>query len=334
MTTQYQSTLNAIEETEQLISTLETPTNDNIQSQWPQVSGMMQRWNNDVSPAMTHMKTKADEPDPDRRMYGPKMVEKVLNLYTKYSEALVVLEERYSLCEPLWKAHEEKENNALNAVKEREAELERERLREEERARAEAEALRLKEEAEAAEKLKLEQEQQEILKQRELEREQRNAERHKRNLESNPQPIYKWYDEPFDPAAGELTIELAIALEDNCAKQTSALSRALTFLAKNMPDQKTHLEVLRTLCMYIRNIINDPKMRETRRIRRENELFQDKLGQYKGGVECLLACGFVEQVESKGNMEDEEIWLVMNRVVVDDLQRLLKQAEAAYQALR
>ena len=215
---------------------------------------------------------RANEKDPDARMYGPKTTKKILVLVDSFEAFMKNLRE------------------TADDVRERFAPLaearELQEKRDEERRNAEKEASRLREEA-------LELAEEEDQRRRQAEEEERRRTR----------------DAEEERAAAErarlVSERLRRKREQMLARQareTAALSMtpedAIVQLRNDTlgQEEKTLETALSCLGLVVDNVMNDPDEVRWRRLRKSNPLLQRDLLRFYGGWCFLITCGFREKI--------------------------------------
>ncbi|XP_039020844.1 eukaryotic translation initiation factor 3 subunit A-like [Hibiscus syriacus] len=102
---------------------------------------------------------------------------------------------------------------------------------------------------------------------------------------------------------------LQSALPVRPATKAEQMRECLRSLKQNHKDDDAKVKkAFQTLLTYIGNVARNPDEEKFRRIRLNNQTFQDRVGSLKGGVEFLELCGF-EKVEG-----DEFLFLSRNKV--------------------
>jgi len=211
---------------------------------------------------------KAEEKDPDKKIYGPGMIKRVKALAVR-AEALRPTAEKLAAdwegaYEPILQKRKEKE------LKHQEELLKRKRQQEQQEEMRLA-ALRAKQLAEASLREAEERRAEEEKKQKELER--------KRELELER----KRYEEQ--------KIKLKKEAERRKKAQEMSSSEALQLMRDSNNEYQVS-RMLMTLRTLIANIVNDPGVKMYRRIRQANKHVQSELLRYPGGEDFLLAIGF------------------------------------------
>lgn len=78
--------------------------------------------------------------------------------------------------------------------------------------------------------------------------------------------------------------------------------------------RQVYKEAVQALALYVGNVLSHPEEAAYKRVRAANPLFEGKVGQFRGGVEALVAAGFKPQREdtsasvtgAEGEKEGEE----------------------------
>eukprot|EP00802_Teleaulax_amphioxeia_P019329 Tamp_19556.p1 GENE.Tamp_19556~~Tamp_19556.p1 ORF type:complete len:380 (+),score=126.99 Tamp_19556:44-1141(+) len=292
-----------------------------------------------IEPRLAKMHQKALEPDPDLQTYGPVMKEKILRLHARFLQLAALadsVEARYD--ETASKAQtdaraaaelarQREEEAALRAQQEEAAAILREKAqREEERAREQAE----REAARALEAQRLEEARAKLVEAEERERAAALA-----ALGCQVQePASRWVTDPVLEGDGEaLTIEKAMELEEQAAARRAALQTACEQVMRNNSPQDAY-GAGETVLAYLRTILSQPRARESRRIPVENKVFHEKVGRLAGGKDVLLALGFEQEQEEGEESQVPRIFLVLNRVYIDDLRGAVTLLEGGQSMLR
>jgi len=94
--------------------------------------------------------------------------------------------------------------------------------------------------------------------------------------------------------------------------------RSAVRVLKSNNDAATSRGALKTLLTILDNVSNHPTEEKYRSMRRSNAAFGRKLGNLRGGEECLLACGFEVQEDKFVLIPSASKWEIMQecRVVV------------------
>uniref|UniRef100_A0A5S6R2C5 UBX domain-containing protein n=1 Tax=Trichuris muris TaxID=70415 RepID=A0A5S6R2C5_TRIMR len=95
--------------------------------------------------------------------------------------------------------------------------------------------------------------------------------------------------------------ELVQAIEDHlrgCLAEEPLLISSLMVKSLNTFEQCEN--GVNILCRYLDNLINNPSEEKFRSIRMANKTFHDKVASLKGGVEFLVAVGFVRETKENG----------------------------------
>ena len=228
--------------------------------------------------------TRAKEKDPDKMIYGPKMVQRVL----EFDARLQTASERAEALElALQPARQQAAETAAAAA----AEAERAAAEAAERAREEREAAAERQRAEAAAR------DAEAEAQRQLEREAH--ERQKRG------------------AAPTSSADGAAAASDVPMIAAMALGDALALLQEGCGDAELAdaLQAVELLCA---NVVAHPDDAKFRTIRMLNPHFQQTVARHKGGLELLGALGFVVQQA----LEEDALQLVLEEPSLEaDIER-------------
>mmetsp|Transcript_15055 Transcript_15055/g.20944 ORF Transcript_15055/g.20944 Transcript_15055/m.20944 type:complete len:396 (-) Transcript_15055:229-1416(-) len=211
---------------------------------------------------------KAEEKDPDKKIYGPGMIKRVKALAVR-AEALRPTAEKLAAeweeaYEPFIQKRKEKE------MKHQEELLKRKRQQEQQEEMRLA-ALRAKQLAEATLREAEERRAEEEKKRQELER--------KRELELER----KRYEEQ----------KIRLNKEEERRKKAREMSSSEALqLMRDSNNEYQLSRMLMTLRKLIANIVNDPGVKMYRRIRQANKHVQSELLRYPGGEDFLLAIGF------------------------------------------
>jgi len=291
------------------------------------------------APAVNKLKKKAENSlkDPDSALLGPKSAATAIEVCGRFTECVDKLE---TMWEAVEKAKQRGEAEAARqqelAAKQKQEQDELEKMAEElaqERREAEAKA-QAQREAEAQEMAKRKEEarQASLSSYREMRTNVRELAKlaHQTRGAVDPGTVMSTVLDPEKHELGPdwrtaplgmemaLSIELALELEEMCTVMKKDLQAALDGLVKEAGENgpKAVRAVLRTLVMYVQNVISNPSEVEMRRIRVGNTKFQEELGRYEAGTQCMAAVGFQweEAVQGKGKG-----FLVMNKVVTDNL---------------
>jgi len=284
---------------------------------------------------------KAIEPDPELQTYGPAMKEKVLNLHKRYVELKDWAEKlRQSLQEIFVVADE------FDEQKKRQKVLEEERMRAEEaetliKERQREEEIRQQRlQEEEAKKQKEEEERQRYLeharaKLLEAELRERSAAKGEGSAAAVAASSDGWVTDPILEGGEELTLEMAIELQEQSDMRRRSLRDACQrVLTNNGP--KLALEAGWTLLVYLQNILKDPRSRETRRIPMDNKVFHEKIGSLVSGHDVMLALGFEEEVEEVEETEAQapRRFFAMKKVYIDELRVAVNDIQAGQVELK
>jgi len=284
---------------------------------------------------------KAIEPDPELQTYGPAMKEKVLNLHKRYTELKEWSEKLKQNMQEIFLVAKEADEQ-----KKRQRILEEQQMREEEEARQirekqieeEMKAKRLQEEEEK--KQREEKEKQQYLeharaKLLEAEERERSTVKGEVTATSSTSAADGWVTDPILEGGEELTLEMAIELQEQSeAKRSSLRDACQRVLTSNGP--KLALEAGWTLLVYLQNILKDPRSRETRRIPMDNKVFHEKIGALVAGHDVMLALGFEEEVEEKDETGSQapRRFYAMKKVYIDDLRNAVNDLQAGQVELK
>lgn len=223
---------------------------------------------------------RASEKDPDKKIYGPKMVQKVLDFCTALEEAA---------------EHADDLDGALVPLRERRAQAEAEAAAAE-AAAAEAAVVAEREAAAAADAERAQAEEA-----ARLEAERQASERAK----AIAAPLPGMAD---GPSAASATAGPMDELGRRDVQRGLTLAQALELLLTSgvaTLDVANALQALHLLCQ---NIVARPEERMFRTIRLLNGAFQEVVARHAGGVEALLALGFVE---SESLEEEDALFFIL-----------------------
>ena len=259
---------------------------------------------------------KAKETNPDKAVYGPQMVQKVLEFQDQFESMLARSSELRQSAEARWRVEEE----ALRGVALQEEEVARalqtraNEVRERDRIAREAEEQRLaeiarKEEEERAKKRK--------------EREEREAEEQERERllveeRARKKEVERQRDEH------ERQEREAVEAAQREAAETMTLDGAVRMLREGfratVEDQRALLRVLQLLNTFLTNIVAEPSDPMFRKIRKDNQEVQKNFLQYRGALECLYSIGFREKrVPGSTDRRDGEVLYVMDEPQMTDI---------------
>lgn len=220
-----------------------------------------------LTPRLAVFEKRAREKDPDRKVYGPKMVEQVLQLIERVKGLREHADEVAEALRPM-REEREAEMRAIERRKQAEVEAAAAAQRETadavraERARAEREARAAREAAKEAERKQVE-------------------ERLKLIAEGATGLDARRGAAPA-PEHGLSLLDAEAKLRRNCS-----------------PPE--HREALQALHLFASNAVAHPEDGHFRSIRLLNEHFQHAVARHPGGVEVLLALGFVERETLEGD---------------------------------
>ena len=292
-----------------------------------------------IEPRLSKMHAKAVEPDPDLQTYGPVMKDKIIKLYERYLELAALsasIEGHYG--EAARCAQEE-----LSAMRDAE---QLQRAQEAETAKREEEAAVLQEKAQRAAQRAAEAAEREAVraaeqarldaaraKMEEAEERERLAALDARGCKEKATET-RWQSDPVLEGDGEhLTMELALALEEQAAARRASLQTACEYVMRqNSPKDAYNAGA--TVLAYIRAVLAQPRSRDCRRIPVDNAVFHDNVGRLPGGIAVMAALGFEEQEEEESEGEKARGFLVLNRVYVDDLRGAVMMLENGQALLR
>jgi len=289
-----------------------------------------------AAPELLKLKVKASEPDEDKCMFGPKMAASVLGLCARAEAcakaAALALEE----CAPALAAAAEGDAAAARAA----ASAALAALAAQRAAEATGEATAA---AAAAAKwaLAVADEQAERARLEEL---HERAERARRQRGLAPtgagddHSSGRWQVEPLGTDC-ELTMELAMDMQEMAERQGEALRGALTLLKR--AERVASRGALQLLVTFTDNVLGQPRARKFRKLRCRNAHLAENVLAVSGGRDALLALGFeeeewwagmagaVEGDEAESEAADSgetreshggELFLVLNQVNLDGLQ--------------
>jgi hypothetical protein len=226
---------------------------------------------------------RAAEKDPDRKVYGPKMVERVLEMVARFSSAREHAEELEQQLESLRRRRQGADEDERN---ERQAAAE-----------AKAAATRAAVMAAAAERGRVEGEKAAARAAADRAEQQRVAERLRLIAEGAA---------GADPRRGAAPApEVGLSLLEAEAKLRSSCGAA------------EHREALQSLHLIASNAIAHPEEPHFRSLRLLNEHLQHSVARHGGGVEVLMALGFVERETVEG--DTSVLHYVMEEPTIDDI---------------
>jgi len=277
------------------------------------------------------MQKKAEEPDPDLQTYGAAMKAKVLALVADFTalasdaEALQgAMEGAMARGEKLLSLSAQQREEEAAAVVAETAAGEAAAVVEDKRERAAVISAR---EEEVRAKAAKEEEERAEARVRMAEVDEREREAARSGGAVKAEPVKKWVDEPMTEGGEELTMEMAIALQDMADKRLKDLQAACgEVVMSNTPDATRH--AAQALCAIIKNVLFTPRARAPRRIPTDNPAFVENIGSLVGGGKVMYALGFEEEEEEeepgqeRGDAPPRKL-LVMNRVYLDDLRAAL-----------
>ena len=242
---------------------------------------------------------RAKEPDPDKRMYGPKMIQKVLDFCAALDAAV---------------EHEEELREALAPLRARRAEAEEARAKQEREAKeaaaaAEVAAAEARAAAEAAEAQAAAEAAAEEARRRAAAIAAPLAGFNVTNISENEVEADSMGRRPL--VAG-LDMAGALALLQKSCEAFSSTDAATASASGTSLDLANCLQALQGMCT---NVIARPEEASFRTIRLLNAHFQRTVARFPGGVECLIAMGFKEG-ESLG--DEDAIFYVMDEPSLED----------------
>lgn len=210
---------------------------------------------------------RSKEKDPDRKVYGPKMVERVLEMVARYSSA---------------REHAEELEQQLESLRRRRQEAdEAERRERQAAAEAEAAAVRAAEAAAATGRDRIE---------REAAAERAAADREEQQRLADRLRLIAEGVSGADPRRGASPApEVGMSLLDAEAKLRSSCGAA------------EYQEALQALHLIASNAIAHPEEAHFRSLRLLNDHLQNSVARHAGGVEVLMALGFVERERVEGD---------------------------------
>ena len=226
-----------------------------------------------MKPRAAVFEKRAKEPDPDKRMYGPKMVQKVLDFCTALEAAV---------------EHEEELRDSLEQVR---ARLVAANEADAAAKAAEAAAIVQAERAAAAERVAAQAAAEQVAAQAAAEEAERRAAAIAAPLFGSANEVEVGEDEVEADAMGRRPLVAGLSL--------SASLELLQSKASSVAGVAEALQALQALCV---NVVARPEDASFRTVRLLNAAFQQSVARHAGGIEALLAMGFVE----KDSLEDEE----------------------------
>mmetsp|Transcript_19087 Transcript_19087/g.46849 ORF Transcript_19087/g.46849 Transcript_19087/m.46849 type:complete len:387 (-) Transcript_19087:207-1367(-) len=211
---------------------------------------------------------RANEKDPDKKIYGPGMVKRVLALDAKAA----AIKEEYEALFARW------EEAYIPILREKERAVAAERAEAERQRAAEAEAEKIRKETE--ERIRKAEE-------RGREQEARLKEEQKRQAEREAELRLRAEREKY----AEQKLQLQKEAERRARAEKMSPAEALSII-KSKNGYYQAQRALMTLRTLLGNIVNDPGVKTYRRVRQKNKHIQSELLQYAGGEDFLLSIGF------------------------------------------
>ena len=240
----------------------------------------------EMGPRAEVFEKRAREKDPDKVIYGPKMVQKVL-----------------ALCEGLQAAadHAEELRDALAPAKQRQKAA---------RDAAEARAVAAAEAMVAAERHEAEQAAQEMA---------RAAEETRLAAEQAAQDRAAAIAAPLRGRVMAPSADSAGEMDERGRRQLIpglSVDAALDVLQDRCGTAADHAEALQALHLLCTHIVGRPEERMFRTVRLLNAAFQRSVARHAGGVEALLAMGFVESESLEA--EEDAVFYVLEEPSLED----------------
>lgn len=258
-----------------------------------------------VAGELTKLVVKAKETDPDKKLFGPQMVERVLALAARVDVLVVEAEDKQRALVQLLEPLEHRE--ALERAEAQRVQQARQQ------AQREADEAQRKREEEAAAAAAIEQARRRALEetialvaffcptlsvhsmhpqQRRLENEAADREKEERDKAAAQARAYK-----RDLEKQRLQQEQQDARQRKEDAVALGLRWSLGQLQSRAPSRLEHVGALQTLLAILGYIMEDPSNPMYRRLRHDNRELQRDLLRHHGGVECVLSLGFVERDE-------------------------------------